>query len=359
MTTQPKIADLTPTQEAKLEEYYEQCLAKGLSTEPADVKQAGAAIRELYAIAEEPEPICIWVDSPLAGFKLQAEWGKEPVIEPLHVRGNSAAELAAKIAASPAAGNDETKTLASTIKDNSGTNNIVYPWYVQWGWFYSSWWRFAAFPHLHIEAFEHDKEDARTLAAWNALSDSCHMVWTFDNLAVLCDRPTVLNLNDAGDLHCIDGPAIEYADGYSVYALRGTVFTDGQEDAYFRNKEPLTITAALKERNAEVRRLVIADLIGWEKLLDLEGAEVLDEVLGDARLIKVTLPDDDEPIHLLDMLNHTCESCNKSLASCACDTPTRKRAVEGVPTTVTSVLEAHAFRWDEPVVTAEMIGARA
>lgn len=359
MNTESQIEDLTPDQETKLEAYYEECLASGLSTAPADAEKAEAAVRELYACAEEKTPECVWVDSPLAGFMLQAEWGKPAT--PGHVRGNAAAEVAALKSASPkTSGSDASEaTLSEAIRENTEDSTVVYPWYVQWSYMHAAWWRYAAFPQIHIDGFEYDAEDARALKAWNDLSDSCHMVWTFEGVAVLCDRPVTLNLNDNGDLHCEDGPAIEYADGYAVYALQGTTFDEDQADLYFAGRDDLTSAIVLAEKNTEVRRLVATYLYGWERLLDSAGAAVLDEIEGDARLVKLHLDGDDESLVLMDLTNQTCEACGQRSKLCSCADPDRKRAVEGVPNTITTVLEAHAWRWNEPVVTPEMIGSRA
>ena len=49
------------------------------------------------------------------------------------------------------------------------------------------------------------------------------MIYPLDNVCVVCEKPTVIKLNENNILHCDGGPALEY-DGYGdlkIYALEG------------------------------------------------------------------------------------------------------------------------------------------
>jgi hypothetical protein len=93
--------------------------------------------------------------------------------------------------------------------------------------------------------------------------------WPHRGFVMVCDRPRVLHVqeNDPTDpgnarLHCEDGPALVWADGWSLYYLRGVRVTRQIV------LEPETLTAAqiTRERNAEVRRIMM-DRYGTEKYL--------------------------------------------------------------------------------------------
>lgn len=52
-------------------------------------------------------------------------------------------------------------------------------------------------------------------------SKNFHLLWTFDTFAVICDFPTVINLDDDKKLHSNFSGALIYRDGNSIYARNG------------------------------------------------------------------------------------------------------------------------------------------
>jgi len=50
--------------------------------------------------------------------------------------------------------------------------------------------------------------------------------WTllYENVVIFSEKPTEIHLNSVGQLHNIEGTALQYADGYSVYAKNGKLF---------------------------------------------------------------------------------------------------------------------------------------
>jgi len=182
--------------------------------------------------------------------------------------------------------------------------------------------------------------------------------WAFTDTIIISDRPVKLELDEQGRLHNPNGLAIEYADGWGIHALNGVTLTGGNERAII-NPEELSAENVLSWENTEARRVVLHHIIGWEKTLEAMNAEVLDEVEGDARLLRVTL-ENDEPHHLMDMLNHTCDRCVEHIGACECDGgPVRKRYVEGVPVECSSVVEAHAWRWGLDELVLDQVVERA
>lgn len=108
----------------------------------------------------------------------------------------------------------------------------------------------------------------------------------FENVAFVCIRPYVVKRNSAGDLHCVDGPAIAWSDGYSEYALNGVWM---EEKIVMTPVEKLDAKTILKEKNAEVRREIVRK-VGIEKICRDLDSEILDQ-FGDYELLGLKLGD--------------------------------------------------------------------
>jgi len=107
-----------------------------------------------------------------------------------------------------------------------------------------------------------------------------------ENVAFVCVRPSLVKRNNEGDLHCVDGPAIAWPDGYQEYALNGVWM---EEEVVLTPAEKLNPHSVLKEKNAEVRREIIRK-IGVERYVTKVGAKVIDKQ-GDYELIAIDLKD--------------------------------------------------------------------
>ncbi|MFX9042566.1 DUF6745 domain-containing protein, partial [Acinetobacter baumannii] len=75
--------------------------------------------------------------------------------------------------------------------------------------------------------------------------------YQFDDCVIMTDRPSVIARDDRMRLHCEDGPALSYRDGYALYAVHGTRVPGSIITA----PETITVSAIDAERNAEVRRV--------------------------------------------------------------------------------------------------------
>jgi hypothetical protein len=109
----------------------------------------------------------------------------------------------------------------------------------------------------------------------------------------------VLRLNGAGLLHCEDGPALSYPDGWSIYALNGVRF---EESTWVKTKaedlDPKTIAVVV---NAEQRRELIRK-VGVERMLIALKSVSLD-VDGTYELLSVNLGGEVTDARYLKMLN--------------------------------------------------------
>ena len=65
---------------------------------------------------------------------------------------------------------------------------------------------------LSIERFEIEE----------VLIKNCGWVWWHENVLVISDRPSVINRDEQGRLHCETGPSIAYRDGWQLHHWHGT-----------------------------------------------------------------------------------------------------------------------------------------
>jgi hypothetical protein len=136
-----------------------------------------------------------------------------------------------------------------------------------------------------------------------------------EKFCIVADRPEYIKTiprgkNSVGDdvqqLHCLNGPAKRYRDGWSIYAVHGVRVPAQIIEA------PETITAEQiqAERNAEVRRVMI-DRFGAARYLRAIGAEVVHEDSDQhgfpRRLLRCDLPGDVEPLQMVEVVNSTPE----------------------------------------------------
>ena len=94
--------------------------------------------------------------------------------------------------------------------------------------------------------------------------------------AFVCIRPNLVKRTEAGELHCSDGPAISWKDGYCEFFLNGVSVT---KEIVETPVEKFDSSILLKEKNAEVRREIVRKL-GLEKIVSDLGAETIDSENG-------------------------------------------------------------------------------
>ncbi|MDQ6745059.1 MAG: hypothetical protein M3Z27_03435 [Actinomycetota bacterium] len=110
-------------------------------------------------------------------------------------------------------------------------------------------------------------ETTETLEPLRRLARSCGQWWAFENAAVLTERPRVLLLDHSERPHSESGPAVEYPDGFSVYAWHGTEMPAGT----VIDVDSLTVERIEAEPNGRLRP-VLVDLFGRERYLSEKRA---------------------------------------------------------------------------------------
>jgi len=105
--------------------------------------------------------------------------------------------------------------------------------------------------------------EADAVSGLKKVARSAGWWWPYKNLCILTERPRQLNRENRLYLHSEDSAAIEYRDGWSVFAYRGIIVPE-----YVINlPEPISVEMIEAEPNVEVRRVLI-ERFGLENYLN-------------------------------------------------------------------------------------------
>ncbi|MBX9667352.1 MAG: hypothetical protein K2X93_07020 [Candidatus Obscuribacterales bacterium] len=133
-----------------------------------------------------------------------------------------------------------------------------------------------------------------------ALSRQSSWWWAFDKVCIVTYRPQMLLLDSDERLHNDFGPAIEFPDGWTVYARHGMPIPP--RVTHFAHRKDLKEIES--EQNAEIRRHLI-EVYGVEKyLIDAEAIKIDEDSCG------ILYRKDfigDEPLKMVKVLNSTPE----------------------------------------------------
>jgi hypothetical protein len=116
----------------------------------------------------------------------------------------------------------------------------------------------------------------------------------------VCDRPRILSFDNEQRLHAEGSPAIQFADGYSLYSYHGVTLPEKYGVLHPNQWQAKWL---LEEDNAELRRVLMQG-IGYGRICQELEAEELD-TWQEYILLKIDNDVDIEQIYLLKM---TCPS---------------------------------------------------
>jgi len=269
-----KITSLTPEQIAQIPAWADKWIKIGLSTEPADFSRAEAAVLKCYDLisAQRPKAV-LHVASPWAAIY---EGSKKNI------------ELQND-------GKVQKKALTSFIKSSWFNYRGAQLW--------ASWFSYVTF-FRDVCGWENESLENFKLDEEIALSSG--FVWWSDDVVAISDRPLKVTRDAGGRLHSENGKALEYRDGWGVYAWHGYRIS-GKNTWIIENKENITPTLIEKESNAELRRIML-EIYGYENYLSKRKAKeiAVDEIHGQPRrLLEFTLAN--EAIRVIEVNNGSLE----------------------------------------------------
>lgn len=107
------------------------------------------------------------------------------------------------------------------------------------------------------------------------IEDQIHFggVFPLSKFVVIFPRPEFIHRNSSGLLHCDNGPALRYADGFSLFCLNGVLVPEWLVSKSATNIDPREFA---KIENAEVRREFVRK-VGIERIAQSCEAVILDK----------------------------------------------------------------------------------
>jgi len=84
------------------------------------------------------------------------------------------------------------------------------------------------------------------------LAQSCGWWWGFEKAVILTEKPIFLARDTENRLHCVDKAAIEYSDGFGVYAWHGVRVPE------WIIKQPDTITVEKIESEEDKEEFILS-----------------------------------------------------------------------------------------------------
>ena len=292
---------LTSEEQAALATYHQRYLGYGLSTEPADRTRAEAAFAEVYrGIGREPVPV-IWADSPLTANLIlqglrQLRNNPESNIESSlrdSLRDSLGGSLRISLGGSlrdslrislwtslwTSLGASLRTSLWTSLADSLRTSleaslvTLSMESTYWWGQMDAPWIAFYRFAEavLHVP---YEEAARKKLQVMDDLVQSCGWWYPRDGVIVACERPLSVTMEEHPTrpttyrLHASDGPAVQFRDGWSIYAWHGVRVPA----KLIETPSQITRTDILDTTNAEVRRAMM-ERLGHDRfasLLDLE-----------------------------------------------------------------------------------------
>jgi hypothetical protein len=235
-----KIDKLTPEQEVRLNECYENALVVGRSCEPIDHDKATSVINKFYAAVDSAAPRILFFDSPVSCIKAASLYKDVEDWKNLDV---------------------DYAAVSKHVPDRDTVNMMLSNKFAGQQWI--SWSTFYDFGR-EIGA-KYDAESSKLLDMWIEEGKAMHWWFPFDGVVFVSERPKFLHVNEAGDMHCDGGPAFEYKDGWKGFYLNGVEVT---EYLATTPAEDLKVDYFLKESNADVKA-EFARKYGVERMLDM------------------------------------------------------------------------------------------
>ena len=256
------ITQLTPTQLAELPKIRDEWIRNGLEKRPINRTLVSNIIGDLYAVVGKSKPkFIVFLRSPI-----EIAYAIESLL--LHAQ------------------------VSDQVRDQVRDQVYSWRWWYGFGQFEAGWISyFKSMQMIGIDC-------SRIIPQMDLCKEAgfCVLFWEW---AFICERPEIFS-DESNRLHCENGPAVLYPDGFSVYAIHGV-----RVPAWII-EQPNNITVAKieNESNAEIRRVMV-EKYGQERyLIDSKAAIVHEDDFG--KLYRKEQLGD-EPLMMVMVVNSTAE----------------------------------------------------
>ena len=260
-----RIDKLTPLQESRMGEWRDKWIRIGLQTGDADFVTFESAIKVAYEKAHIPFPNkIIHVQSPIVGA-LAASISRGIIQDFGQSEGDAVG----------GAVGGAVRDATTRWHDWSGGQFWVGGWY----------WGSPSFISFFTDIcdLELSPDIMERAKSYRDICTSVNYFWPNTEFVMVCDRPQFIGRDSDGRLHNDQRKAIEYKDGWGLYALDGVVLDEG---VWYRIiSQEMTFDEIVAIENADVRAVALK----YNKnAIISSGAELLDEhpQFGELFLIK-------------------------------------------------------------------------
>jgi len=323
-----KTEKLTKEQEAQIPIYKKKWFDIGSSCEPADRKTAEEAISKMYKIIGKDCPKFIWVESPAVGclvlhkMKKKSSLGdslgdslrdslwdslRDSLWDSLRDSLGDSLEGSLRDSLGGSLWGSLRDSLWGSLRDSLGDSLGDSLWgslrNSLWGSLEGSlrgqecayWVCFYQYCS-EIVNVKYREQDQENLNVWDSLVKSMGWWFPYEGTCICCERPKTIHweTNRANPrLHCENGPALEYRDGYKVYCWHGLRVKEELIE------KPIMLEQIDNEQNAEIRRIMLERYGTTKYILDSKLEPIAEDSYG--KLYKKEVKQDEAivmvPVH--------------------------------------------------------------
>ena len=240
-----KIKKLTPEQEAELPKFRQKYLDIACNGSRINRNELESALADAYDIIGKPAPKVFIFDSPAACML---------AIKIFQMGDESMSQLYSQLSSQLSSQLYSQKIYNSNYL--LGSHNL----------YWIAYYRFALDIGITVP-----EEVSNNLDIIKRISSQCEWWWPFENIVIVSEKPTMVKWDGENRLHNETGPAVEYADGYSLYSWRGIAIPENWiADGPPESKDIMRI------ENIEQRRIA-CEMRGWHNILPDIGAVLIDK----------------------------------------------------------------------------------
>jgi hypothetical protein len=310
-----KIDKLTPEQEALIPVYQQKWKNIALSTEPIDRRVAVAVIKELYSFLGLDEPEVVVCVSPAAVLNFLAEPPYPASYQGLYyMYSDLNSPLRQQLYSQLFSDLKEELNVRLAMRFTQNIHHLIRSEIDNF--FQKRLLKYSCDGEGDTRRFGIDLPESmesgcdldfcisvlncncsqRRWQIFESLANNSFWLFPYDKLAVMCDRPTKISFDDQQRPHAVIQPAIQFADGYSIYAHHGVAIPEKYALLHPQRWQ----TQWLLENNTQLRQPFIQEIANLTIIQELQATELDSE--QEYTLLKIDNNNNViEPIYLLKM----------------------------------------------------------
>jgi hypothetical protein len=256
-----KIESLTPEQKARFDEFRIKWTNIGLCTLPADRPTAEKGIELIYQAAGLKKPRIVWCGSPLTNALTRA------FVKDILKGRRGGASVWASVGDS--VGASVWDSVGASVWDSVGASG--------YGQHDANW---LAFYDYFKEVCGLVEQTKNITGHW-MIALSANWYLPHKNICWISERHNKLFINERGRLHCENGMALTYPDGWGIYALNGIQM---KPEYVLTPASELSPQTVLKEQSVDIRR----ELLRKIGVLKMKSQGKIIETIGEYELIDMS-----------------------------------------------------------------------